>query len=157
MTSNIRTVAEPLTLTVDANILVRNVSNEAGTRFVTDSALSLVITEHTFAEVVRHLTRRMSERVAHNPVALPPERGAVLLARAIAVAERVAVRFSLADYALYEERARYRVLDPDDWHTVALALALDLPIWTNDTHFWACGVAVWTDGSLARHLASGFA
>lgn len=150
-------MAEPLTLAVDANILVRNVSNAAGTRFVTDPALSLAITEYTFAEVVRHLTRRMDERVAHNPVALPPERGAVLLARAIAVAEQATLRFPLADYAAYEARARYRVLDPDDWHTVALALALDLPIWTNDAHFWGCGVAVRTDGSLARHLASGLA
>lgn len=125
--------------------------------FITNPALSLVMTEYAFAEVVAHLTRRMRERIAHDPVALPPQRGAELLAQAVAVAERATLRFPLTDYAAYEARARYRVLDPDDWHTVALALALDFPIWTNDTHFWGCGVAVWTDDSLARHLASGFA
>lgn len=150
-------MAEPLTLAVDANILVSKASNPNGADFIGSPALALVITEFAFAEVVRHLTRRMDERVAHNPVALPPEQGAVLLAQAIAVAERVTTRFALADYEAYEARARYRVLDPDDWHTVALALALDLPIWTNDARFWGCGVAVWTDDSLARHLASGFA
>lgn len=114
----VRPVAEPLTLAVDANTLVRKAGNPAGVRFLGDPALSLVMTEYTFAEAQRHIARRVAERVAKTP--LPPEQGSVLLAQ-------------------------------------AQALELDLPIWTNDTHFWGCGVAVWTDDSLARHLASGFA
>jgi len=148
-------VAEPLTLVVDANILVGRAGNTNGVAFITNPALSLVMTEYAADEARRHLTRRMQERVATTP--LSPEDGGVILARTLAIVERVTIRFSLTDYAAYEERARYRVLDPDDWHTVAVALALDIPIWTNDTHFWGCGVAVWTDASLTRHLASGFA
>lgn len=57
-------------------------------------------------------------------------------------------------YAHLEDEARYRIpRDPDDWHTVALALALDADIWTGDSDFLGCGVATWTTGTLIAHLA----
>jgi len=46
--------------------------------------------------------------------------------------------------------------DPDDWPTVALALATDLPIWSQDKDFSITGIQVHTTGELldairARH------
>ena len=34
--------------------------------------------------------------------------------------------------------------DPDDWHTVAVAMATATAIWTLDQkHFFGCGMAIW--------------
>ena len=38
--------------------------------------------------------------------------------------------------------------DPEDWPTVALALARSLPIWSQDKDMEAAGVAVYTTGEL---------
>jgi hypothetical protein len=42
--------------------------------------------------------------------------------------------------------------DPDDWHTVALALHLDAAIWTQDNDFLGCGCPCWTTDTLISHL-----
>ena len=58
-------------------------------------------------------------------------------------------------YALFEQDARRRIpRDPDDWHTVALALTLGADIWTQDKDFLGCGVATWTTDTLVARLSS---
>ncbi len=49
-------------------------------------------------------------------------------------------------YQEYEEAARRRVgqRDPDDWPIAAVALLLDLPIWTEDQDFFGSGIPTWT-------------
>jgi hypothetical protein len=48
-------------------------------------------------------------------------------------------------YAPLEREARRRIPDdPDDWHTVAVAMATKTAIWTLDQkHFFGCGMTVW--------------
>jgi len=41
-------------------------------------------------------------------------------------------------------RRRLRGRDEDDWPILASALALGCPVWTEDTDFFGCGIAVWT-------------
>lgn len=43
---------------------------------------------------------------------------------------------------------RIRGRDPDDWPSVAAALALACPIWTEDRDFFGSGVATWTSDLL---------
>ena len=43
-----------------------------------------------------------------------------------------------------EARRRLRGVDESDWPYVALALALNCPIWTEDRDFFGCSVATWT-------------
>lgn len=55
--------------------------------------------------------------------------------------------------ATYEElrsdaESRVGVRDPDDWPTVALALATGLPIWTQDKDFTVTGIETHTTGEL---------
>ena len=54
-----------------------------------------------------------------------------------------------------EPLARQRLFrrDEDDWPILAAALALDCPIWTEDTDFFGCGVAIWTTDRVELHLA----
>jgi predicted nucleic acid-binding protein len=58
-------------------------------------------------------------------------------------------------YAQYEAVARQRIdlRDEDDWPVLAVALALDCPIWTEDTDFFGCGVATWTTDRVQLYLA----
>lgn len=56
-------------------------------------------------------------------------------------------------YAPLEQEARQRIPgDPDDWHTVALAMATKTAIWPLDQkHFFRCGMAVWNTRVLAPY------
>jgi len=58
-------------------------------------------------------------------------------------------------YSSFEAIARERIdrRDADDWPVLATALALDCPIWTEDTDFFGCGVATWTTDRVELYLA----
>jgi len=64
----------------------------------------------------------------------------------------VAVDRSL--YESYEELARERIerRDPRDWPVVAVALMLDLPIWTEDQDFFGSGIPTWTTDRVELYL-----
>jgi predicted nucleic acid-binding protein len=50
--------------------------------------------------------------------------------------------------------ARVAARDPDDWATVALALELQLPIWTQDKDLATAGLTVYTTGDMLDALRS---
>jgi predicted nucleic acid-binding protein len=61
------------------------------------------------------------------------------------------------DRSLYESQeqvARERVSprDPEDWPVVAVALLMDLPIWTEDQDFFGTGIASWTTDKVELYL-----
>jgi hypothetical protein len=49
-------------------------------------------------------------------------------------------------------RKRLERRDEEDWPYLALALLLKCPIWTEDTDFFGCGVAVWTSDRIKLFL-----
>jgi len=51
-----------------------------------------------------------------------------------------------------EAEERIAARDPDDWPTVALALHLRLPIWSQDKDFEHAGIRVFTTGKLLDAL-----
>lgn len=57
-------------------------------------------------------------------------------------------------YAKYEAQARARieVRDPDDWPIIAVALLLELPIWTEDQDFFGTGIPNWTTDRVELYL-----
>src|SRR5215471_5671939 len=57
-------------------------------------------------------------------------------------------------YGDYERLARERIetRDPDDWPVVAVALMLDLPIWTEDQDLFGSGVPTWTTDRVEVYL-----
>jgi predicted nucleic acid-binding protein len=62
-------------------------------------------------------------------------------------------------YEPFKGLARQRIAhrDDDDWPVVASALALDCPIWAEDTDFFGCGVATWTTDRVELYLAKSMA
>jgi predicted nucleic acid-binding protein len=59
-----------------------------------------------------------------------------------------------SDYEDHRAEAEQRIAtrDPDDWPTVALALKLDLPIWTQDKDHTDTRIEVFTTGDLLDAL-----
>jgi len=62
-----------------------------------------------------------------------------------------------SDYDDRREEAEARIAerDPDDWPTVALALKLNLPVWSQDKDLRVAGVEVFTTGELLDALREG--
>jgi predicted nucleic acid-binding protein len=59
-----------------------------------------------------------------------------------------------SDYADRREQAEERIeaRDPDDWPTVALAVKLNLPVWSQDKDLVVAGVEAFTTGQLLDAL-----
>ncbi len=129
-------------LVVDANILIRAV---LGTRV--KSLIEAYCEQVTFflpdaaqAEAEEHLGALVLKRGGK------PEIARKMLPQ---LAELMEV--STPDtYGEFEQEARERIgaRDPEDWPVLACAIALDCPIWTEDTDFFGCGAAIWTSATV---------
>ncbi len=133
-------------LVLDANILIRAV---LGSR-----VLSLL---REYSERVEFLApdTAFQEAREHLPGIL--ERRGVPLAPAMALMGSRAELIQTVEsetYPRFEALARQRIdrRDEDDWPTLASALALRCPIWTEDTNFFGCGVATWTTDRVEFYL-----
>jgi predicted nucleic acid-binding protein len=76
---------------------------------------------------------------------------------ALAVLDGIGGLVEIVDRYLYEDHeqlARERVQSraPEDWPVVAVALLLDLPIWTEDQDFFGGGIATWTTDRVHLYL-----
>ena len=141
-------------LAVDANTLVRCAGNAIGLAFIGNPTLDLSIAAYTLGEAEEHFTRRLRARSIRT--GMSSAREVVVLTGALAVMRRVTKAQPLTAYADFEDEARERLPDdPDDWHTVALALAEGRDILTDDRHFFGYGVAVWTFRTLSIRITAG--
>lgn len=129
-------------LVIDTNILVGECLRKRGLKRLDDPRLELLITERADGEFRHEFARRL-EFVAQRSNLSPEVRQGIetdaldLHARKIFVA-------SENQYQHLEAQARTRIPDDaDDWPTVALALALNADIWTEDRDFFGCGLSVW--------------
>ena len=140
-------------LVVDANILVGELLREKGRALVADERLELLVAAKAWEEARRELRRRVD--VIAERGQLSKTTATELLNVAVTLAERHTTVLTEAEYGAFEEEARERIPnDPDDWPTVALALALEADIWTQDKDFLGCGVATWTTATLRARLES---
>lgn len=80
------------------------------------------------------------------------------IAPAVALLEALLAFVRVADPAFYgpheyEARRRIGFRDVEDWPVVALALALEAPVWTEDSDFFGSGVATWTTETVEIYLS----
>lgn len=102
----------------------------------------MFMTPRASSEAIYELKRRL-EPVARRAGLSEEEKQTWLLSALGLLKRRVAVMSEMT-FLPFEAEARLRVPgDPDDWPTAALALALDADIWTQDKHFFGCGLSVW--------------
>lgn len=125
-------------LVLDANILIRAVlGRRVRTMIVTyGNSIEFFAPDVAFAEAREHLPKVLLRRRT------PVEPSIALLDSLGEVIQAV----DFESYSIFEEKARRRLLgrDPDDWPVLAAALALNCPIWTEDTDFFGAGIATWT-------------
>jgi len=146
--------ASGLRFAIDANALVGGALSISGRAMLTHPGIRLIIAEYTRDEVRERLLTRVEGMVRTGQIAATD--AAVRLAAAITLVEAVALPISFSAYQKFETEARERLPhDQDDWHTVALALAFGIAIWTNDKHYLGCGIPVWTTETLRRRIAAG--
>lgn len=137
---------------VDANILVAELLRTRGQALVAHPTPGLRIAESIWDEAEYELRKRIALRTVRGT--LTADVAERVLEAALVTANDWVVQVPQAIYDMREVVARARILrDPDDWHTVALALAADADIWTADADFLGCGIATWTTDTLLAHLA----
>jgi predicted nucleic acid-binding protein len=138
-------------LVVDASVLVGELLRKTGRERLGNRALELLIPEHTWNETQHEYGKRIKHLSIHNNL-LETESKALLEAGLNAVPANVQI-VPHAAYAPLEDEARWRIpRDPNDWSCVALALAVNCGIWTNDQDFFGCGLATWTTPTLQEWL-----
>ncbi len=118
---------------------------------VENPALVLHVGERPWEETGHELGKRVTAMVERGRIG--EAAGRELREGAIGLAEARVSRVPALAYEHLQEETLARIpRDPDDWHTVALALALEADIWTTDGDFLGCGVATWTTETLAAYL-----
>jgi predicted nucleic acid-binding protein len=134
-------------LVLDANILIRAV---LGSR--------VLFLLRKYVEQVEFLTPDTAFQEARERLPQILERRKVPVAPALAMLDLVGglvQTVEIETYSQFESIARERIdrRDEDDWPILASALALDCPIWTEDTDFFGCGVATWTTDRVELYLS----
>ncbi len=138
-------------LVVDANILVGELIRVRGRKLISRPELELYMAEKAWSETTYELNKRIEKMIERG--VFSPSVGKNLLKDAIALAEARVAIVPHEVYSDYETVASSRIpRDPNDWFTVALALALGAAIWTLDNDFLGCGIATWTTDTLLTHL-----
>jgi predicted nucleic acid-binding protein len=137
-------------LVVDANILVGEMLRLRGRRLLNDTRIELFLAARAFHETEHELRKRLSFLLRAGR--LQGDEVTLFVDLMKVVYQRIAV-MPLSAYEAFKETARRRIpRDQDDWHTIALALALDASIWTMDGDFLGCGIATWTTDTLLSYL-----
>jgi predicted nucleic acid-binding protein len=138
-------------LVVDASVLVAEALRVAGRAILTNPALDLHIPIEAWDETTHELRRRASilvQRGVHDQ----PQAAAILAETTTMLATSLTV-VPTGDFADRLPEAAWRIpRDPRDVPAVALALALDCGIWTNDHDFFGCGLPVWSSDVLRSFL-----
>jgi predicted nucleic acid-binding protein len=133
-------------MVLDANILVRGALGRRVRNLILKYAEKILFLapDRSFAEAREHLPAVLTRR------GLSPEPALASLESFKSLVQEIA----LDSYAPYETAARQRLRgrDEEDWPVLAIALAFNCPIWTEDTDFFGTGVAVWTTDRIDLYL-----
>lgn len=133
-------------IVMDANILIRAILGKRvpllleqyceHSRFFTAAVC--------YEEARRHLPNILEKR------GLSPEP----FLEAIELLELVVVPLDKEIYGTFEEEAKQRIeaRDVRDWPLLALSLALDCPVWTEDNDFFGTGVVTWHTQNVEIYL-----
>jgi len=135
-------------LVLDANIMLRGVLGTRVRALVEKYAddVSLLAPQSCVAEVHEYLPSLCAKRGWRPEVALETLDA---LLTGIQIVENAA----LAELEM-EAKRRVAARDPDDWPVIALAIAINAPVWTEDPDFFGSGVATWTTRNVKIYLSS---
>jgi predicted nucleic acid-binding protein len=126
----------------DSNVILSAVIGKAALKVFTQIRLKIVTTSRVLEELREYLPKLseqydLAHEVLEGQLQLLPIR-----------------EHPVGHYERYLGEAERRVgdRDPDDVDLLALSLALDVPIWSNDNDFENCGVKWYTTAELLKML-----
>ena len=126
----------------DANVILSAIVGKAALRVFSRSELKIVSTAATLGEVREYLPS-MAEAYGISPEILEGQFRLLVIKECAVQQYR---RFLSKAARLIGKR------DPDDVELLALALALGIPIWSNDRDFEVAGVECYTTARLLKKL-----
>lgn len=138
-------------LIIDANILIAELLRQRGRELLRNQQLIIYAAEKVIEETTYEIQKRIRHMVTTGK--LSKKAGTDLTQVASQPLETRIITIPQIEYGYLEIEAKERIpRDPDDWHTIALALHLDAAIWTQDNDFLGCGCPCWTTDTLISHL-----
>jgi predicted nucleic acid-binding protein len=133
-------------LVLDANILIRSVLGSRVSSLITNMSqeVEFFTPDICLEDAQKYLPELMAKK------GIPSQNVLKILDE---ILECVHV-ISPDVYKKYEKQAkgRIQIRDVDDWPIVACALALNCPIWTEDTDFFGTGIAIWTTDRVQLYI-----
>ena len=130
-------------LAADANVLLAAVlGGRAKLVFLSGKVDEVLTTEHTFGEVEQYISILARKR------RLPHD----LLLLTLAAMPLTIVAPPEYSASISEARRRIAHRDPDDVDILALALRLQIPLWSNDKDFTGTGIDWMTTEGLMKKL-----
>jgi predicted nucleic acid-binding protein len=138
-------------LIIDANILIAELLRQRGRELLRNRQLLIYAADKVIEETNYEIQKRISRMITTGK--LSQEASSDLIKAASQPLETRIIKVPQIEYGYLEIEAKERIpRDPDDWHTVALAIHLGGAIWTNDNDFLGCGCSCWTTDTLISHL-----
>jgi|SRR5437667_1546113 len=136
-------------IVLDANILIRAVLGRRVRQLLDDysnKAIRFVTPDVAYADADKYLPLLLQKRGKPTADAL----------KSLEYLREVVEPVDGELYSEFEVEARERLRgrDESDWPILATALALNCPIWTEDSDFFGVGVAVWTTARVEIFLKS---
>ncbi|MFN9608918.1 MAG: PIN domain-containing protein [Pseudanabaena sp.] len=140
-----------MTLIIDANILIGELLRQRGRELLRNKQLVIYAVERVVDETNYEIQKRISRMITTGKLSI--ETGTDLTKATSELLKTSIINVPQIEYGYLEIEAKERIpRDPDDWHTVALAIHLDAAIWTQDNDFLGCGCPCWTTDTLISHL-----
>jgi predicted nucleic acid-binding protein len=134
-------------LVLDANILIRAVLGRRVRELIIGHAgfVQFFAAEAAYEEARRHLPALLAKRGIDPTAAMT----------VLDALQSVVQALDHEVYAGFREEALGRIAmrGENDWPTLASALALRCPIWTEDADFFGTGVATWTTDRVKYYLS----
>ena len=135
-------------IVTDANILIRSVLGKRVSQLLEQYSekVELFTTATCYDEARQHLPNILKQR----------NESLELYLAIVDSLETIVSPLGEDIYGPFEEEARRRIglRDERDWPLLALALALDCPVWTEDHDFFGTGVATWNTQNVETYLSS---
>lgn len=133
-------------LVLDANILIRAVLGQKVRNLIMAHAGQIDFFAPTvcFDDARKYLPDLLSKRNLATDAAL----------QVLDVLNRLVQRVEPEWLEAFETQARLRLRqrDEQDWPILAAAMALNCPIWTEDTDFFGVGIATWTTTNVQNYF-----
>jgi predicted nucleic acid-binding protein len=136
-------ISLPPVIVADANVVLSAlIGGRARLVIASPHEPQCIATEAVAHEITRHVPRLAAKRDLDSALLL-------------ATLQVMPIEWKPAStYNNQRQEAEKRIAerDPDDWPTVALALELDLPVWSQDKDLTIAGIEVFTTGELLDAL-----